>query len=110
MHWSEICRNYPNKWLVVEALEAHTTPDHRRQLDLITVVEECSDGKAAMKRYRLLHQQHPEREFYFLHTSRDSLDIQVRQWLGVRALHATNTDEVPVLQRNDEEENGSIFG
>ena len=65
MHWSEICRNHPNKWLIVEALEAHTTPDHRRQLDLITVVEECADGKAAMKRYRLLHQRYPEREFYF---------------------------------------------
>ena len=32
-----------------------------------------------MKRYRLLHQQYPEREFYFIHTSRDSLDIQVQQ-------------------------------
>lgn len=91
MHWSEICRNHPNKWLIVEALEAHTTLDHRRQLDLITVVEECADGKAAIKRYRLLHQRYPEREFYFFHTSRDSLDIQVRHWLGVRALHETDT-------------------
>ena len=33
-----------------------------------------------MKRYRFLHQQYPEREFYFIHTSRDSLDIQVQQW------------------------------
>ena len=33
MHWSEICRNHPNKWLIVEALEAHTTPDHRHQLE-----------------------------------------------------------------------------
>ena len=80
MQWSEICRSHPDKWLIVEALEAHTTPDSRRHLDRLTVVEECPDGKAAMKRYRLLHQQYPEREFYFIHTSRDSLDIKVQQW------------------------------
>ena len=80
MQWPEICRSHPDKWLIVEALEAHTTPDSRRHLDRLTVVEECPDGKAAMKRYRLLHQQYPEREFYFIHTSRDSLDIQVQQW------------------------------
>ena len=79
MQWPEICRSHPDKWLIVEALEAHTTPDSRRHLDRLTVVEECPDGKAAMKRYRLLHQQYPEREFYFIHTSRDSLDIQVQQ-------------------------------
>ena len=91
MQWSEICRSHPDTWLVVEALDAHTTPDLRRHLDCLTVVEECPDGKAAMKRYRLLHQQYPEREFYFIHSSRDSLDIQVRQWLGIRASYATDT-------------------
>ena len=86
MQWPDMQK----EWLIVEALEAHTTPDSRRNLDRLTVVEEC-DGKAAMKRYRLLHQQYPEREFYFIHTSRDALDIQVQQWLGIRAPHATDT-------------------
>ena len=80
MQWPEICRSHPDTWLIVEALEAHTTPDSQRHLDRLTVVEKCPDGKAAMKRYRFLHQQYPEREFYFIHTSRDSLDIQVQQW------------------------------
>ena len=69
MQWPEICRSHPDTWLIVEALEAHTTPDSQRHLDRLTVVEKCPDGKAAMKRYRFLHQQHPEREFYFIHTS-----------------------------------------
>ena len=90
MQWPEICRSHPNTWLIIEALEAHTTPDSRRHLERLTVVEECPDGKSAMKRYRLLHQQYPEREFYFIHTSSDSLDIQVQQWLGIRAPHATD--------------------
>ena len=91
MNWSEICATHPDKWLIVDAFDAHTTPDHQRHLEQLTVVEECPDGIAAMKRYRLLHQQYPEKEFYFLHTSRKSLDIQERQWLGIRAANATDT-------------------
>lgn len=91
MRWPEICKDRPDKWLIVEALEAHTTSDCRRHLNRLTVVEECPDGKSAMKRYQTLHHQYPEREYYYLHTSRDSLDIQVRQSSGFRALYATGT-------------------
>jgi hypothetical protein len=31
-----------------------------------------------------LHQQYPEREFYFVHTDREDLDIRERHWLGIR--------------------------
>lgn len=88
MHWSEIRKAYPNQWLVIEALEAHTTPDGQRVLDNIAVIETCKDGNTAMKRYRHWHLLHPEREFYFAHTSRHSLDIRERQWVGVRGKHA----------------------
>jgi hypothetical protein len=47
-------------------------------------VEVCPDGKAAMQRYRRLHRQYPDRELYFVHTSRPELDIIERQWLGIR--------------------------
>ena len=84
MLWSEVRRTYPDQWLVVEALEARTTPDSQRQLDRLAVVDICSDGTAAMQLYRSLHQQYPHREFYFLHTSRAEPDIVERQWLGFR--------------------------
>ena len=84
MRWSEIRRAYPNQWLIIEALEAHTTPDNRRQLDKIAVIERCPDGSAAMHSYRFLHKQYPGREFYFVHTSREELDIREQQWLGIR--------------------------
>ena len=78
MLWAEICQAYPNQWLIIEALEAHTTPDKQRHLDCLAVIDTCPDGSAALQRYRHLHQQSPLREFYFVHTSRAELDIRER--------------------------------
>ncbi len=87
MLWSEIRKCYPDQWLIIEALEAHTTSNNHRFLDRLAVIESCSDGSAAMQKYRQLHKKFPEREFYFLHTSREELDIQERVWLGIRMNH-----------------------
>jgi hypothetical protein len=89
MQWSEVRTAYPNEWLVIEALQARTAPDSRRLLDRVAVVERCTDGSAAMQSYRQLHRQHPARELYFVHTSREDLDIREREWLGIRRGHAT---------------------
>ena len=86
MKWQEIRTVYPDQWLVVEALEAHTTEDHRRHLDQIAVLERCIDGTAAMDSYRRFHRDLPQRELYFVHTGREELDIEERRWLGVRGL------------------------
>ena len=92
MQWPEICKAYPDEWLIIEALQAHTTLDNQRQLDKIAVVERCADGNSAFQSYRRLHQQYPAREFYYVHTSREKLDIREQQWLGVRRSHAVTTD------------------
>ena len=92
MRWMNIRKTYPNQWLVIEAVKAHSLKT-KRLLDKIAVMETCLDGTTAMQKYRRLHQQHPEREFYFVHTSRKQLDIQERQWLGVRRGHAVAAQE-----------------
>ncbi len=84
MLWPEVRRSYPSQWLIVEALEAQTMPGNRRQLGRIAVIESCPDGNTAFQRSRHLHQQDPACEFYFVHTSREELDIRERQWLGIR--------------------------
>lgn len=89
MQWSEIRAAYPDQWLVIEALQAHTTPDNKRLLDKIAVIEHCFDGSSAFSSYRRIHQHHPAREFYFVHTSREELDIREQQWLGIRRSHAS---------------------
>jgi hypothetical protein len=43
MRWTEIRQQYPDQWLIIDALEAHTEDD-RRKLDQITVVEVCPNG------------------------------------------------------------------
>lgn len=89
MRWANVRKTYPNQWLVIEAVKAHSVKT-KRVLDKISVLESCNDGVKAMQGYRKLHKQYPEREFYFVHTSRQRLDIQERQWLGIRRGRATS--------------------
>jgi hypothetical protein len=92
MVWSDVRRVYPNQWLIIEALEAHTIQNNQRKLDKIAIIEVCDDGSAAMSSYRQLHLRYPAREFYFVHTSREELDIRERQWVGIRRNHAASVE------------------
>ena len=82
MQWHEIREKYPDQWLVIEALAAHTEQE-QRQLDQITVVHTCEDGAAALQAYRQLHRQYPQREFYYVHTARETLDIRERHGMRI---------------------------
>jgi hypothetical protein len=86
MCWSDVRERYPDQWLVVEATEAHSEGD-RRFVDRLAVVELCPDGEAAMQTYRRLHRLHPDRELYFVHTSRPELTITERHWAGIRGTY-----------------------
>ncbi|MFN2241097.1 MAG: hypothetical protein ACK2U2_02335 [Anaerolineae bacterium] len=87
MIWSTVQEAYPDQWLIIEALTAHTEGNQRR-LDRIAVIEACPDGAAAMQSYQRLHREYPSREFYFVHTGRKDLDIRERRWIGVRRADA----------------------
>lgn len=90
MKWSDIREAYPDQWLVVEALAAHTE-EGQRMVERLAVMERCRDGDEALRRYRSLHQEYTQREFYFVHTSREVLNIRERQWLGVRRYDTAST-------------------
>jgi hypothetical protein len=83
--WDDVRRAYPDQWLLIEALEAHSTSDHHRHLDRIAVVEQCMDAGDAYDCYRRIHDQHPHRELYYVHTTRITLDIRERFAAGIRA-------------------------
>jgi hypothetical protein len=87
MNWSDIRKAYPNTWLVIEALEAHTE-GRQRLLDHIAVVDTCEDGASAFQSYQRLHQVHPYRELYYVHTGREDLDIREQHWVGIRRNNA----------------------
>lgn len=87
MIWSEVRQAYPNRWLIIEAVEAHTAAE-QRILDKIAVLEACGDNAEVMQAYERWHQAYPQREFYFAHTGREELDIRERRWLGIRRSNA----------------------
>ena len=87
MNWQEVREAYPDQWLVIEAIEAHTE-ESQRSLDRIAVIEMSADGAAALQAYERLHRDYPQREFYFVHTGRETLDIRERRWIGVRRADA----------------------
>ena len=89
MQWTQVQQAYANQWLVIEALAAHTE-NNQHWIDQLAVIETCPDGQTAMTRYRELRQAFPEREFCFVHTSREKLEFDERRWLGVRRSDAAH--------------------
>ena len=89
MQWSEVRAAYPDQWLVIEALEAHSEND-RRFFDRVAVAEAFSEGRSAMKRYSELQREHPHREFCFVHSSKRELEFEERLWFGIRGLRAVD--------------------
>ncbi len=83
MQWEEIRTHYPQQWLLVEAIKAHSKGS-TRVLEQLAVVGAFPDSVTAMKSYAQLHREAPDRELYVFHTSRETLDITERQWLGIR--------------------------
>ncbi len=85
MQWQNVRSHYPDRWLLVEAIKAHSEND-KRILDDIAVVESFGDSDAAMKGYASLHREAPQRELYVFDTQREELDITERRWLGIRGV------------------------
>lgn len=83
MQWQEIRQYYPQQWLLLEAIKAHSEAN-KRILDQLAVVSIFPDSMSAMDGYARLHREAPERELYVFHTSREALDITERRWLGIR--------------------------
>jgi hypothetical protein len=83
MQWQEIRQHYPQQWLLLEAIKAHSEAD-KRILDQLAVVSTFPDSASALNGYTQLHREAPERELYVFHTSRERLEIVERRWLGIR--------------------------
>ena len=84
MSWQEIRGRHPHQWLLLEAIEAHSSGG-QRILESLAVVETYPDGLSAMRGYSELHGQDPHRELYVLHTDREILEIEEVHWQGIRA-------------------------
>lgn len=83
MKWENIRANYPKQWVLIEAIKAHSK-NNKRILDDIAVINVFSHSKPAMHSYLNLHHENPERELFVVHTDKETLDITVHKWLGIR--------------------------
>jgi hypothetical protein len=83
MKWEKVRENYPNQWVLVEAIEAHSESG-KRILEQLAVLNTFPDSLIAMRSYKELHKKSPNRELYVLHTDRKALDILERKWIGIR--------------------------
>jgi hypothetical protein len=77
MTWQEIRQQLPDRWIVVEALAAHSAND-RRILDDMAIAGVFEDSTDAWLAQGRLNKEHPGREFYPFHTSRESIEIRER--------------------------------
>ncbi|MGE6260088.1 hypothetical protein ACQKCU_19780 [Heyndrickxia sporothermodurans] len=82
----EIREAFPDTWLLIESIQAHTDENNMRILDEIVPLKKFPNSSEAMKSYKLLHRDNPNRELYVLHTSRKELNIIEKKWVGVRGL------------------------
>lgn len=84
MKWNDVRLKYRDEWVIIEAISAHSV-GNSRVIEQLTVVDTFNDdNNEAMLKYVELHKEHPERELYVVHTSREELNIRERRWMGVR--------------------------
>jgi hypothetical protein len=83
MTWQEVQTRFPEEWLLVEAIQAHSE-NGKRIVEQLGVAGAFARSGEAMRRYVELHREDPNREYYVVHTSRPELDITEQSWLGVR--------------------------
>lgn len=88
MDWNKVKSLYPNQWIIVEALDAFTDSNGKRAINTLVVIEQCADGFSAFQKYKEIHKKDNTREYYYLHTSRDKLDISEEMWIGIRIPNA----------------------
>lgn len=85
MEWQEVRQRYPQQWLLVEAIKAHSE-QNLRILKQLAVIAAYPDSATAMQGYAQFHREAPDRELYVFHTSRATLEVEERYWLGIRGL------------------------
>lgn len=84
MKWEDVRQAFPNQWVLIEAIQAYTNDESERVLEEISLLKKFPTSKEAMDAYQKIHQEHPRKELYVLHTSRKEPNIIEKKWVGVR--------------------------
>jgi hypothetical protein len=81
MTWDEIREKFPQSWVIVEALGAYNKGGYRIIQDLSVVAVINGDGGDAWRCYNHYKKLY-DREYYPLHTNKEKLLIESKNWRG----------------------------
>ncbi|QQK80740.1 hypothetical protein HUG20_13115 [Salicibibacter cibi] len=84
MKWEDVRQAFPEQWVLIEAVRAHTDEKSERILDEIVPLKKFTNSPEAMKAYQEIHREDPKRELYVLHTRRKEPNIIEKKWVGAR--------------------------
>lgn len=82
MKWTEARKTYPDKWLLFEAIEAHSE-NGKRIVDELAVINVYDDGRKALEDYAEKHKKDKTREMYVYNTKNEELLIEERKRFGI---------------------------
>lgn len=83
MKWEEITLLHPDRFVLIEAIQASSS-NHIRQLEDMAVIQDYDDAREAWGGYKQLHKRHPNRELYVFHTSRNDVEVVEEFFSGVQ--------------------------
>lgn len=83
MRWSEVRKDYPDCWVVVEALSSRIYDDEET-IDEVTVVNSFEKSRDAYQDYLRMHKLDPQRDYLFASTVNEALKVKIQYWVGVR--------------------------
>ena len=82
MKWQEVRQQYPETWVIIEALQAHDQ-NNKKIIDDISVLDQFKNVMDAMKHYKSLHKSNPQRDILVANTENQVLDIKIQHWFGI---------------------------
>lgn len=83
MKWEQVREQYPEQWVLVEAISAYSK-NSIRYLDELSVISHFPDSTPAWKEYKKLHLAQPTREYYIFHTDHHTIEVKEQKFIGVR--------------------------
>ena len=83
MKWEGVRSQYPNQWVLIEALRAKSQ-NNKREIQDMAVISRYNDSTTAWKGYKTLHLENPSRELYIFHTSNEKIEVTEEKFTGIR--------------------------
>jgi hypothetical protein len=83
MKWEEVRAAFPDRWVVFEALDSRVENGQMIVEDVAVVNQFGTDGFAAQKQANVLLKRHFNRRYFFYHTARERIEIEVRDQFGL---------------------------